>query len=300
MDALFDIQDLRHRYPGFELSIDRFSLEPGSIVGLIGPNGAGKSTWIRILMGMIRADAGKVRLLGHPIPERETEAKRRVGFLSEDLSLYEALPVGWHLDFVRRLSPDWDPSYATDLLRRLKLDPAALVGTLSRGTRIKLQLLLALAKRPALLLLDEPTSGLDPVVRAEFLEELMQLVVEEERGVLFSSHITTDVERCADRIVFLNQGRIVADEGREELIDRWRVVRLAAPAHFNPPERCEVVRVERQGPVWQLTLRGFGPTTEADLRRAGASEIVMQRLSLEEIFLASLRQTESGAVAATF
>jgi len=300
VDALFEIQDLRHRFPGFELAIDHFSLAPGSIVGLIGPNGAGKSTWIRILMGMIRADAGRVRLLGHPMPERETEAKRRVGFLSEDLSLYEALPVGWHLDFVRRFSPDWDPSYAAELLRRFRLDPAALVGTLSRGTRVKLQLLLALAKRPVLLLLDEPTSGLDPVVRAEFLEELMQLVVEEERGVLFSSHITTDVERCADRIVFLNQGRIVADEGREEMIDRWRVVRFTAPATFDPPERCDVVRTERQGPIWQLTLRGFSPSTEGELRRAGAGEIVMQRLSLEEIFLASLRQTESGSVAATF
>ena len=290
MQPLIDIRDLVKTYPAFRLEIPSFRLEAGTILGLIGPNGAGKSTLIKILMGMVRADAGDVRVLGLRVPAREREVKARVGFLSEEMSLYDGLTVDWHVRFVASCFPGWDADYAARLFGRFGLDPKSKVGALSRGTRVKLQLLLAMARRPPLLLLDEPTSGLDPVVRQELLEEMMQVVLEEEHAVLFSSHITTDVERCADRVAFLRDGRILEEANKDDLLDRWRVLRFTAQACFEPDERDAIVRAEWRGASASWTTERFTKDLLADLARRGGRDVSVDRMTLEEIFLTRMQQ----------
>ncbi len=194
-----------------------FSVGPGQVVGLLGRNGAGKTTLIRIAMGMIEAQAGRVRVLGLDPRLQPVEVKRRVGYVAEDQILPPYMKVGEILDLHRRLFPTWDDALARRLLERFELDRGARVRSLSKGTARRAALLCAIAHRPELLLLDEPASGLDPAARREFLETSIQLLDETGCTILFSSHYMTDIERMADRIVMIHDGRVLIDRDLDEL-----------------------------------------------------------------------------------
>src|SRR5690606_11765054 len=169
-------------------------------------------------MGLVRHDQGDVRLLGHTIPDDQAEAKREVAFVSDDIGLYSYASVGWHIEWIASIFPSWDAAYAKRLMKRFNLHAAQRVKGLSHGERVKVQLLLALARRPRLLVLDEPTSGLDPVARHEVLAELMTVLEDERRGILFSSHNTQDVEQISDRITFIDRGRIIESSDKEAFL----------------------------------------------------------------------------------
>jgi ABC-2 type transport system ATP-binding protein len=175
-----------------DLSLD---LEPGQVLGFVGPNGAGKSTTIRLAMGLIGADVGEIRVLGCPMPEGQAIAKRDIGYVSADMRLMPNATLGWHLQLVSSIYPGWDADYARTLIKRFNLRPEQLARSLSHGEHIKAALLLALARRPRLLILDEPTTGLDPVARQEMVTEFMDVLRDDSRSILFSSHNTVDVER---------------------------------------------------------------------------------------------------------
>src|SRR3954470_5771374 len=223
------------RYTHFSLEDINLELPTGSIMGFIGANGAGKSTTIRILMGLVHKDAGTVRVLGHAMPAEQTAAKQDIGFVSEDMRLYGQATLGWHMDFLRPIYPRWDQSYAESLARRFDLKPQQSIKGLSHGQRVKAALLLALARRPRLLVLDEPTTGLDPVARHEVLGELMEVLADERRTILFSSHNTLDVEQISDQITFIDRGRIIDSGDKESYLDRWRRLRLDIPPGVVPP-----------------------------------------------------------------
>jgi len=196
-------------YRDFSLSDICLEVPQGEILGLIGPNGAGKSTIMRILTGLVRHDQGSVEVLGLPMPRDQVTIKRNVGYVAEDLRLYDQMTVGWHMNFVSEIYPSWDQSYAEKLLHTFDLKTDHRIKALSHGQRVKAALLLVLARRPKLLILDEPTSGLDPVVRHEVIGELMEVLADEERSILFSSHNTQDVEQISDTIAFVDRGRLI-------------------------------------------------------------------------------------------
>ena len=179
---------------------------------------------------MIRQDRGTVRVLGHPMPREQAAAKRDIGFVSEDMRLYGNATLAWHMRFVASIYPGWDPHYADALLQRFNLHPEQAIQALSHGERVKATLLLVLARRPRLLLLDEPTTGLDPVARHEILAELMDVVRDERRAILFSSHNTQDVEQISDQITFIDRGRIIDSSDKETFLDRWRRLHLEVPS----------------------------------------------------------------------
>jgi len=179
------------------------------VLGLVGPNGAGKSTLLRILMGLVRADAGRVTVLGREMPAAERWIKARVGFVSEDMALYAAATLGWHMQLVRDMHQGWDDGRASDLLDRFHLDPRQRVRGLSRGQHVKALLLLAMARRAEVLVLDEPTAGLDPIVRHEILT-LLAASRGERRALIFSSHYGDDVATLADDVAFVHGGALIA------------------------------------------------------------------------------------------
>jgi ABC-2 type transport system ATP-binding protein len=275
-------------YRYFRLSAAHLRLEAGQIMGLVGPNGAGKSTTIRILMGMIRQDSGEVRVLGRSMPREQAAAKRDIGFVSEDMRLYAAATLAWHMRFVASIYPDWDAKYAELLVRRFNLHRDQTIKALSHGERVKATLLLALAHRPRLLLLDEPTTGLDPVARHEVLAELMDALRDEHRAILFSSHNTHDVEQISDVITFLDRGRVIDSSDKETFFDRWRRVHLDVPPTLSMPVLPGAVESTVNGRVAVITTSAYSPHVHAACERAGVTIRDVQRMTLEEIFVANV------------
>jgi ABC-2 type transport system ATP-binding protein len=287
-DCLIDAAGVGKTYRFFRLTDVGLRLEAGQILGFVGPNGAGKTTTIRILMGMLRADRGTVRVLGHTLPQGQAAAKRDIGFVSEDLRLHGPATLDWHMRFVASVYPYWDAAYAATLLGRFNLHPEQAVKALSHGERVKAALLLALARRPRLLLLDEPTTGLDPVARHEVLAELMDVVRDERRAILFSSHNTHDVEQISDQITFIDRGRIIDSSDKETFLDRWRRLSFDVPAGTALPLLPGVVDTATSGRVAVVTTKAYGPELEAALQGAGLPVHDVQRMTLEEIFVANV------------
>jgi ABC-2 type transport system ATP-binding protein len=287
-DLSVQFDGVSKRYTHFSLENIHLELPTGSIMGFIGANGAGKSTTIRILMGLVHQDEGSVRVLGHPMPADQAAAKLDIGFVSEDMRLYGAATLAWHMGFLRPIYPRWDQTYAESLARRFDLKPEQKIKGLSHGQRVKAALLLALARRPRLLVLDEPTTGLDPVARVEVLGELMAALADEERTILFSSHNTLDVEQISDQITFIDRGRIIDSDDKEVFLDRWRRLRLVLPPDVLVPRLPGIVEVGGSGRLPVLTTNRFEPAMVSACNDLGATVQAIDTMTLEEIFVANV------------
>ncbi|KAA6457238.1 ABC transporter ATP-binding protein [Acidobacteria bacterium AB60] len=283
------MEGVSKRYPHFSLDGINLELPEGRVLGFIGANGAGKSTTIRILMGLVRQDSGSVRVLGHDMPAEQTAARRHIGFVSEDMRLYGAATLAWHMQFVASMFPRWNQPYADSLLRRFDLKPQQKIKGLSHGQRVKAALLLALARQPRLLILDEPTTGLDPVARREVLDELMSVLLDEGRTIFFSSHNTLEVEQISDHIAFIDRGRLIALEEKEDLLDRWRRVRLLVPPSAALPQLPGVVQVAGSERLPVLTTSQFDPAVVSLCQDRGLTVQAVDPMTLEEIFVANVQ-----------
>lgn len=288
MTLAISVRQIRKKYKYFQLDNIDLQVERGTVMGLIGPNGAGKSTTMRILVGLLQADSGMVEVLGNTMPEQGVAARKEIGYYSEDMRLYNKESIGWHMQFVRSIFPNWDDGYASELLDRFGLIEEQRVKGLSHGQRVKAHLLLIFARRPALLILDEPTTGLDPVARHEILTELMRVVTDEGRTILFSSHNTQDVEQISDSITFIDRGQVIACENRDHFVEQWRRIRLHVPSDWSPPQLpgLELENAVRNQRV--LSLRPFDDTVPDRLRASGAEIEAIDRMTLEEIFVSSV------------
>lgn len=216
--------DVRKQFGAFTLEIPQMRLPRGVVLGLIGQNGAGKSTLIKILINLIYPDQGEVHLLGLRQPADELAIKQRLGYVSENPTFYEELTVCAMARIVSGFYPNWDRQTYEQYLAAFALDPRKRIKQLSKGMKVKLGVTLALSHRPELLILDEPTSGIDPVMRRELLQEIMSVIQDERRTVVFSSHITQDVEQIADYVAILQDGKLAEFDDRESLLGRWRRV----------------------------------------------------------------------------
>lgn len=289
MTPAFVTQGLTKRYPDFSLEDVSLELPTGSVMGLVGANGAGKTTLLRLLAGLASADAGEVEVLGHRLPQEQAEARRDVGLASEDMRLYRSRSLEWHIDLVRQVYPSWDDSYAETLMHKFDLRPRQPLAGFSHGQRVKALLLLCLARRPKLLLLDEPTTGLDPVARLEVLEALADVLRDERRSVLFSSHNTADVEQMADRIAFLHQGRLVADADKERFVEQWRRVLCSGSPTEPLAGWPEIALVRSSGSQMEVRVRAWDASMPQRLVGVGLRVERIDPMSLEEIFVTAVR-----------
>ena len=283
-----ELQSVRKGYRFFALDDVSLTLERGQIMGFVGPNGAGKSTTIRLILGMLRQDAGEIRVLGHAVPREQVRAKWDLGFVSDDMRHFGSATLGWHMRFVASIYPQWDSAYAATLLKRFYLRPEQRMKQLSSGERAKAALLLVLARRPKVLVLDEPTAGLDPVARHEALAEFMEVLKDEDRSVLFSSHNTLDVEQISDSITFIDRGRIVDADDKEAFLDRWRRLFLDVPECVQLHSPPGVTEIARSGNSAVVTTNAYSPELEALYAHAGAAVRDVRRMTLEEIFVATV------------
>jgi ABC-2 type transport system ATP-binding protein len=208
--SVIEITGLTRRF-GSKLALDSVTLAVprGAVYGLVGANGAGKTTLIRHILGLLRAEAGAVHVFGLDPVADPVAVLSRIGYLSEENDLPGWMRVDELIRYSRAFYPGWDDVYAEELRGTFELDPSAKVKTLSKGQRARMGLLIALAYRPELLVLDEPSSGLDPIVRRDILEAIIRTIAHEGRTVLFSSHLLDEVERVADQVTMIADGRIV-------------------------------------------------------------------------------------------
>lgn len=294
MTPAFSLSGIAKRYPEFALQDINLQLPEGQVMGLVGANGAGKTTLLRLLTGLAAADAGSVEVLGHRLPEAQVAAKRDIGFASEDMRLYKGQSLRWHMDLVSGIFPGWDAAYADQLLKRFDVRADQKVGGFSHGQRVKALLLLCLARRPRLLLLDEPTTGLDPVARIEVLEALADVLRDEQRSVLFSSHNTHDIEQLADSISFLHQGRLVASADKDTFLESWRRVICQGALPEGLATWPEIASARANGSVVEIKVRAWSDDLPARLAAQGMQVQRSDAMNLEDIFITSVR---SGAPA---
>lgn len=290
-EAAIQFQQVTRRF-GRNLALDRMDLvvRPGEVVGLLGRNGAGKTTSLRLANGLLHADSGSIRILGRDPQTEGVAVREQVSLLSEESHLHPWMTVQEITEYAAGMHASWDGKLADNLARRLDLEPAATIASLSRGTRAKVALLLAIAPRPKVLLLDDPTAGLDPLVRREVLEGILETLPAEGGAVVYASHLIHDVERIADRVVFLERGRVQLDETLEALKREVRRVNAvfedAAPSTVELPGMLDSVT---DGRVLSVVARGTEEELTAPLHAAGAKEIEVTPLPLEEILVAFLR-----------
>jgi ABC-2 type transport system ATP-binding protein len=271
------------------------AVEPGVVLGLVGRNGAGKTTTLRLAHGLLHPDEGAIRVLGLDPVTRGRELRTRVSLLSEESALYPWMSVGEIVDFAAALHPRWDAKLAADLITKLQLEPEAKITTLSRGTRAKVALVLAVSCRPDLLLLDDPTAGLDPLVRREILEGLLETVSEEGGAVVYASHLVHDIERVADRVAVMDEGELRLEGSLESLKARVRRARAVFENDgFAVPRLEGLIDLVREGRVLTVVAEADNGDLGAELRRAGAREVEVEPLSLEEILVAHLRGGGAG------
>jgi len=283
-------------YQHFQLQNADISFDQGTVMSLVGPNGAGKSTILRIIMGFVAPDSGSVRVLEYTMPKEQIEAKRNIGFVSEDMRLYESETIAFQMEFIKSIFNTWDDEYATRLLRRFDLKKEQIVKGLSHGQRVKAALLLALARRPKLLIFDEPTTGLDPAARKEVLDEMMNALEDETRSILFSSHNTLDVEQISDYITFIYDGRIIESRDKEEFLDSWRRLRLINLQNNPLPNLANMKEIQSSGKLCTVTINDYNEAINEQFTNAGLVVDSIERLTLEEIFLCNVKYAKEESV----
>jgi len=267
-----------------------FAVMPGEVIGVLGKNGAGKTTLLELVLGFTPPTAGEVRVFGHASQRMPGETKRRVGFVPQQDELLDSLSVGDQIRVIASFYPSWDVPLIERLCGEWGIKPQARIKSMSVGERQKLSILLAFGHRPDLLILDEPVASLDPVARRQFLEQLVELSADGERSVVFSSHIVSDIERLANRIWILKEGRLFWQGGLDSLKESIVRVHLRCerelPENLNFPGLLSLRRVPGGGTA---VVRDWTEGAQSELieRIGGRAEVetIVETLALEEIFL---------------
>ena len=280
-----EIRGLEKTFPAFALGPLDLTVPAGAIYGLVGPNGAGKTTTIDLIFGMGAKDAGSIRVLGLDHVRDEVAMKRQVAYVSPDLIFNPWGRVRKVIQFVRGFYPTWDQSYCDRLMTSLDLGANDKISTLSFGARIKLALLLALAWRPKVLVLDEPTVGLDAISKQAVFAELLAAVQDEDRTVLISSHGLTDLERFADHLGMIKNGRLIFEGATDDVIARFRIVDLIATEAIRIAEHPGIVVQRQDGQRWRVLL-DLQRTSLERLRMLGVTLVADAPVTLEELFVA--------------
>ena len=275
-----EIRGLSKTYPRFQLGPLDLTVPAGAIYGLVGPNGAGKTTTLDLIFGLGLPEAGEIRVLGYDHRNDQVDMKLAAAYVSPHTGYASWKYVRRAIRFIRGFYPDWDQNYCDHLLQRFKINPDEKIATLSLGNTIKLGLVLALARRPRVLIMDEPTIGLDALSKTDLFAELLALMGEEDRTVLISSHNLADLERFTDHIGVIHEGRLLAEGRTDQLLETHRQVSFTLSGAPPPGARL----MERDGDRLCVLTDSVGGYRKA-LTRCGATGISVQPVTLEELFV---------------
>lgn len=286
-NAVLTCGDLKKSYGKKEvLRGVSLALAPGTVVGLLGKNGTGKTTLIKCALGLIKPDSGEVRVFDEPVWTLSAQAKSRLGYVPQTVVLYPWMKVRHMIDYTASFYPRWNQPMIDDLMSRWELSPDARVGTLSVGQLQKLAILLALGHEPELLVLDEPAAALDPVARREFLAALLDIAADERRTILFSTHITSDLERVADHVAILMDGQMGYFGPLDDLKDQVKRLHITAsrplPADLGI---ADALAQEVSGNQARVSVMNATPELVAQIERDLSATVTVEDLNLDDIFL---------------
>lgn len=279
---ILEVTGLCKSYRDFALKDITFSVPEGCIAGFIGVNGAGKTTTLKSILGLVRPSAGQIRVFGLNMAANEREIKDRIGVVFDDGQFYMELTLKEMKNVLAAAYSSWSESDFAGWLDRFELSPRQKISELSKGMRMKFALALALSHKAELLLMDEPTSGLDPLIRAEFLHVLTDYMEQGGKGVLFSTHITSDLDKVADMLVMIDRGRIAFQEEKDALMDSYRIIK-GDPAMLSEETRKLFLKLDEN------TFGFTGITKEADRVMKMMPGVLSERAAVEDIMLANLR-----------
>lgn len=281
-----EVKGLNKRYEKFHLEDASFELQKGYIMGFIGNNGAGKTTTLKAILNMIQIDSGDIEIFGQNFAYNEIKLKQDIGYAFGGVDFYTKKKVKQVTDTIKRFYKNWDQQTYEMYLKRFKLDPEKKISELSEGMKIKYNLTLALSHCAKLFILDEPTSGLDPVARDNLLELFQELVEDGERSILFSTHITTDLEKCADYITYINNGQILATGNIDDFINSYRLL---------SGTKEQLREVQNKMLAYKTNSFGFSGLIEKDLVPKKES-FTIEKPTLEEIMIYYSKMEEKSNV----
>ncbi len=284
MSYVLEVNGLSKSYRDFTLDNISFKLEKGYVMGFIGPNGAGKSTTIKLMMNLIKRNSGEIKIFGMDNILHEKEIKEKIGFVYDESTFYGVLTINEMKGIIRPFYREWDEDKFQRCLKEFELNPDKKIDDLSKGMKMKFSLAIALSHNAELILMDEPTSGLDPIFRSELLDILYSIIQDEEKSIFFSTHITSDLEKIADYITFINQGKLVFSRAKDDVLENYAIIK----------GRKELLtdEVKRAFTGLRLSSTGFEGLTDniPRIRELLKDQVLIEKASLDDIMIYSVRR----------
>lgn len=287
MEKILQLENVSKSFKGFSLKNISFSLERGYIMGFIGPNGAGKSTTIKLMMNLLKKDHGVIKIFGLDHVQHEIPIKERIGFVYDSNHFYEELTVQEMKNMVRPFYKNWAEGLFQQYVKEFNLPLKKQIKHLSKGMKMKFSLAIALSHHAELLIMDEPTSGLDPLIRHELLEILQGLMEDENKSVFFSTHITSDLDKIADYITFIDNGEIVLSKTKDELLEVYCIVK---------GNKEQLHKIDR-GVFVGINENHYGfealSNRKMDVLKSFGDSVLIEKPTLEDIMIFSTRRSDN-------
>ncbi len=282
MKNAIEIKDLKKNYSTFSLKIDDLKIPQGIIVGLIGENGAGKTTLIKSILSIIKKDTGTIKIFDKDYLKEESTIKEDIGVVLDNMFFPEILNAKDIDATMKDIFKNWDSKMFFKYLEDFEIPLNKKIKDLSKGMRKKLEIITALSHKPKLLILDEPTSGLDPVVRNEVLDLFLDFIKDEDHTILLSTHITSDLEHIADRIVFIDKGQIVMDNLRDDLIDNYGIIKCDFK-YFDKIDKKDIIRYKKNRYDLQILVSNRNKMSKK------YKDCVIDKITLEDLMVLMIK-----------
>lgn len=279
MNNAIEIKNLKKKYDGsFELGEININIPSGYVIGLIGENGAGKTTLIKSILGIISSDTGEIKIFNKSTKEYDSLIKEDIGVVLDDIFFPEILTANDINLIMKDIYKNWDKELFYRYLNDLNLPSNKKIKTLSKGMRKKLEIITALAHHPKLLLLDEPTSGLDPVVRDDILDLFLKFIEDDEHTVLLSTHITSDLEHIADKIIFIDKGKIILNENKDDLLDNYGILKCSID-EFKNIDKDDIISYKKNKYNYEILIN------DKTKMNNKYKNFIIDKISLEELMI---------------
>ncbi|MBI6871545.1 ABC transporter ATP-binding protein [Clostridium aciditolerans] len=279
MAPILEIKNLKKDFKDFSLKNISFTLEKGFIMGFIGPNGAGKSTTIKLIMNLLKKDAGEIKVFGLDNVKNENEIKNRIGFVYDENYFYEELTISEMKRIIAPLYKNWSNECFNRYLKEFTLSPKKKIKELSKGMKMKFSLAIALSHQAELIIMDEPTSGLDPLIRNELLDIFSYLIQDENKGIFFSTHITSDLDKIADYVTLINDGEILFSTTKDEILDCYGLVK-GKKEFLNEDTRKNFVGIKENQFGFEALVKNRN-----SINRFINNGIIIEKPTLEDVML---------------